>query len=103
MFVGLLKWPKNSLESEQPRTAPWPRYSRDSLAGQPLATPTTGRGESGQVPIIISCLTCQEFLGVLSGFNSVRLPFSTLVRELTSCASMLYYYTHAQLCSHPLS
>ena len=68
-----------------------------SLAGQPLATPTTGRGESGQVPIIISCLTCQEFLGMLSGFNSVRLPFSTLVRELTSCASMLYYYTHAQL------
>ena len=73
------------------------------LAGQSLATPTTGRGESGQVPIIISCLTCQEFLGVLSGFNSVRLPFSTLVRKLTSCVSMLYYYTHAQLCSHPLS
>ena len=29
MFVGLLKWPKNSLESEQPPTAPWPRYSRE--------------------------------------------------------------------------
>ena len=40
MFVGLLKWPKNSLESEQPPTAPWPRYSgpahfrvRANLAG----------------------------------------------------------------------
>ena len=29
MFVGLLKWPKNSLESEQPPTAPWLRYSRE--------------------------------------------------------------------------
>ena len=25
MFVGLLKWPKNSLESEQHPTAAWPR------------------------------------------------------------------------------
>ena len=29
MLVELLKWPKNSLESEQPLTAPWPRYSRE--------------------------------------------------------------------------
>ena len=34
MFVGLLKWPKNSLESEQHPTAPWPRYSRElSITG----------------------------------------------------------------------
>ena len=37
-----------------------------SLAGHPLATPTSGRGESGQIPTIVSCLA---LLAVLSGFN----------------------------------
>ena len=46
-----------------------------SLAGQPLATPTAGRGESGKIPIIVSYLTRQEFLGVLSGFNGAAVAF----------------------------
>ena len=39
MFVGLLKWPKNSLESEQHPTAPWPRYSRQSELTLALQAP----------------------------------------------------------------
>ena len=62
------------------RVAPSFLHLRLSLAGQPLATPTTGRGESGKIAIIVSYLTRQEFLGVLSGFKGARLPFSTLVR-----------------------
>lgn len=46
---------------------------KGSLAGQTLA-----RGES-----LILLLTCQEFLGMSSGFNGcdvhVQLPFNTLV------------------------
>ena len=53
--------------------------SERSLAGQPLATPTAGRGESGKIPIIGWYLTRQEFLGVLSGFNGAAVAFHTLV------------------------
>ena len=35
------------------------------LAGQPLATPTTGRGESGKIPIIVSPL---PVVGVARGW-----------------------------------
>jgi len=71
-----------------------------NLAGQTL---TRGR-ESGQIPIIISCLTYQEFLGVLSFCNHicVRLPFSTVVCVLDTSVSVLCYNTHVQLSSHPL-
>ena len=30
-----------------------------------------GRSESGHIPIIILCLTCQKFLGMLIGLNTI--------------------------------
>ena len=60
--------------SEATRTSLW-SHCTHSLAGQPLATPTTGRGESGKIPIIVSYLTRQEFLGVLSGFKGAAVAF----------------------------
>ena len=47
MFVGLLKWLKNSLESEQHPTAPWPRYSRELTFRHYRARPFSCLGEFG--------------------------------------------------------
>ena len=51
MFVGLLKWPKNSLESEQHPTAPWLRYSRELTFRHYRPGPTEVGLKSGFKPI----------------------------------------------------
>ena len=68
-----------------------------SLAGQTLATPTGV--ESGQIPITISFLTRQEFLGVLIGLvtnGGARLPFLACCfeRRRPAFAERVSIYVH---------